>query len=296
MKSRQLTAMLPRRVRRPLGSARRWLRALPPRTQRQRQDLLAHGRLTDAQRELLGRVQTRISYKDGMYFGNGDHYFKVGLSAIDCIDEALAQAGNHSIGTILDLPCGYGRVLRFLVQRFPEAKITGCELARQAVQFCAQTFAATAAYSNTDLRELSFDTRFDLIWCGSLVTHLDQSGIVALMDLFRRTLSPGGLVVITTHGDRVVKQMVSNEFDYAIAKETIPAITSSYRKSGYGFTDYPDLSAYDAEPGSSGYGVSLTSPDWIRIQAAQVGGLREVYFQPHGWDDHQDVFGFVLQD
>jgi hypothetical protein len=81
-----------------------------------------------------------------------------------------------------------------------------------------------------------------------------------------------------------------------IAKEKIPVIVASYRENGYGFTDYPDPSAYGVQPGSTGYGVSLTSPDWIRRQVAQVGGLREVSFRPHGWDDHQDVFGFVRQE
>ena len=59
---------------------------------------------------------------------DGKHYYKVGLSAIRCINEALKLAGLTKVGSILDLPCGSGRVLRFLVHQFPEAEITGCEL------------------------------------------------------------------------------------------------------------------------------------------------------------------------
>lgn len=36
------------------------------------------------------------------------------------------------VRTILDLPCGGGRVLRFLVHRFPKAEVTACELATGA--------------------------------------------------------------------------------------------------------------------------------------------------------------------
>ena len=38
------------------------------------------------------KVSSRIYYNDGMYDGDGAHYYKVGLSAIHCIDEALERA------------------------------------------------------------------------------------------------------------------------------------------------------------------------------------------------------------
>ena len=83
-----------------------------PRTQRQKEQLLASGALSPAEHELLSRVESVISYADGMYKGDGAHYFNVGLSAIHCIEEALAAAQIASVNNILDMPCGYGRVLR----------------------------------------------------------------------------------------------------------------------------------------------------------------------------------------
>jgi len=284
-------SVLPRRVRRPLGVTRRWLRALPSRTLRQKMQLLRSNTLARDEFDLLSKVDSRISYADGMYAGDGNHYFRVGLSAIQCINEALTQAQIHSIRNILDLPCGFGRVLRFLVHRFPDARITACELTRDAVEFCVRTFGAMPGYSSEDLKRVSFDAAFDLIWCGSLFTHLDQSGIIDLLDLFRRSLSPCGLAVFTTQGERVVERMTAREYDYAIAEESIPSIVGAYREGGYGFANYPNLNEYGVT-GDCGYGISLTSPDWIRAQA-RTTGLREVYFCARGWDDHQDVFGLV---
>lgn len=232
---------------------------------------------------LLTNVSSRIYYNDGMYQGYGAHYFKVGLSAIHCIDEALERAGLKAVRTILDFPCGSGRVMRFLRQRFPEAKITACELATGPVQFCVRTFGAEPAYSSLTLDEVSLGKQFDLIWCGSLVTHLNEEGITALLRLFRRHLAPGGLMIFTTHGDFVARRIPTRDFDYGMAPEQIERIGDNYPKTGYGFEDYP---------GEKDYGVSLTSPDWIRGRIAEVGGLREVFFKERGWDDHQDVFGF----
>ena len=286
MDVQRLKRVVPRPLWPYLGAVRRWVRTVPPRPCRNKQRLLSDASLSEYERALLQRVSSRIYYNDGMYDGHGVHYFKVGLSAISCINEALESAGLKTVRTILDLPCGSGRVLRFLAQRFPEAEITACELERGPVEFCARTFGARPAYSSLDLDEVSFEKKFDLIWCGSLVTHLTEVGITALLRLFHRHLETGGLMIFTTHGDFVARRLPKRDFDYGLTAEQISRIRHDYPKSGYGFRDYS---------GEKDYGVSLTSPGWIRARVQELDGLREVYFKERGWDQHQDVFGFVRE-
>jgi SAM-dependent methyltransferase len=287
MNAPQLKEMLPRGVRRRLGAARRWLRARPARTEAQKQRLLAANSLAAAERALLAEVESRISYEDGMYKGDGAHYFKVGLDAIRRIEEALAAARVERVRRILDLPCGYGRVLRFLVRRFPAARVTACELLPDAVRFCAAHFGAVPAQSAYDLDGLTLADRYDLIWCGSLVTHLDAARTRALLRFCARHLAPGGLLVFTTHGEFVAGRIQSLADFYGLNGADIPALVQTYRQQGYAYLDYPE---------QPGYGVSLTAPDWLRAQARDAAPLlREVYFRARGWDEHQDVFGFVKQ-
>lgn len=269
-----------------LGAARRFALTVSILTRRHKQRLLADPSLSEAERDLLKKVSSRIYYRDGMYDGDGTHYYKVGLDAIRCIDQALAQAKLPEVRSILDLPCGGGRVLRFLVQRFPEAEITAGELAAGAVDFCARTFGAHPALSSLNLDEVSLGKKFDLIWCGSLVTHLNESGIAALLKLFRRHLAEQGIMIFTTHGDFVNRRLPTLDFDYGLTPVQVARIGVDYAKTGYGFEDYP---------GERDYGVSLTSPEWIRASVRELGGLREVYFKERGWDEHQDVFGFVAE-
>jgi SAM-dependent methyltransferase len=287
MNSSRIKELLPRGVRRRLGAGRRWLRARPNRTRKQHAQLLASSALTPAERELLSKVDSRISYEDGMYKGDGAHYFKVGLSAIHCIDEALRAAQLDTVQSILDLPCGYGRVLRFLAQRFPDARITACELMPDAVRFCVAHFGAQPAQSAYNLAELTLPARYDLIWCGSLITHLDAARTRALLNFFARHLAPGGLLLFTTHGDFVAARVADMADFYGLNRADIPALVADYARAGHGYLDYPE---------APGYGVSLTAPDWLRAQVREVGRLREVYFRARGWDEHQDVFGFVQQD
>lgn len=285
MDSSPLIKTLVRNIRPRLGTARRRLRSLPFRTRSQKDDLLHDTSLTEQQRRLLQQVESRISHNDGMYTGNGAQYFKVGLSAIECIEAALDAAALASVEQVLDLPCGHGRVLRFLVQRFPKAGFTASDLDRKGVDFCVQTFGAEGVYSQLDLSEFSLNHQFDLIWCGSLITHLDETSIQELLAFFTRHLLPRGLLVFTTHGERAIQKMLNRDFDYGIANQDISALIDSYRNSGFGFADYPNVSRY---------GVSLTRPDWIRAEMRKLD-LKEVYFREHGWDDHQDVYGFVRQ-
>lgn len=267
-----------------LNQARRRLHSIHARTLRQKRALETDPNLTGADRELLKNVASEIHYNDTMYKGDGRHYFSVGLSAIRCLDYALTAAGLKAVNVALDMPCGHGRVLRFLVRRFPETKFIACDLDRNGVDYCAETFGVEGIYSRPDLDGLDLGRRVDLIWCGSLLTHLDQPRISALLHFFARHLVEHGLVVFTTAGERVVEWMTTRQFDYGIAQEEIPIICGAYAKDGYAYTDYPYM---------SDYGISLTSPEWIRKQVAEVGGLREITFQPHAWDDHQDVYAFV---
>jgi SAM-dependent methyltransferase len=284
MNTNQIKRIVPRTLRPYLGAMRRWVRSMPPRPRLQKHRLLSDSSLTETEQTLLSKVSGKIYFNDTMYDGDGAHYFKVGLSAISCIDSSLAQAKLTNVRTILDLPCGSGRVLRFLTERFPEAEITACEIQRGPVQFCVRTFGALSAFSSANLDEVDLAKKFDLIWCGSLATHLNERDIVALWRLFVRHLAPGGLVVFTTHGDFAAQRVSQREFDYSIPEEQIGGIVDEFKRTGYGFADYA---------GEKNWGVSLTSPEWIRARVRELGSLREVYFKECGWDNHQDVFGFV---
>ena len=290
--ARSLSKRLPPGLRRRLGELRRRLRNRPTRTRQQKQRLLTDPSLEAWEREVLSQTSSNIFHNDGMYAGDGVRYFQVGLSAIRCLDEAMRQAGLNQVQSILDLPCGGGRVLRFLARRFPTAKIAACDLQREMVDFCAEEFAASPIYSSPDFDQLPIDVSFDLIWCGSLVTHLNAPGINSLLEFFARHLTPGGLAIFTTHGERARERMLDPHFDYGVSRESIAELTAAFRERGFGFASYPNKDDYGVSANEGLYGISLTSRAWIGTVARRLG-LTETYFAAQGWDNHQDVYGFL---
>lgn len=288
----RLRKSVPARLRPYLGGMRRKLVANPLRIQLQLKRLLRDSSLSSEQRELVRQTNTQIHHRDGMYAGNAQDYFKAGLSAIECIDEVLKNFQPPAVNQILDLPSGYGRELRFLVRKFPQATFTACDIQENAVDFCGRTFGALGAYSKPEIRNLRFAKRFDLIWCGSLVTHLDSTAITQLLDVFADNLEQDGVAIVTTNGDFVADQMKRGA-TYDLPAEAIPALINAFENEGYAYRDYTrGLGYFQFHPSGSGYGVSLTSASWFRHHAGRVDGLEEFFFKPRGWANHQDVFGF----
>jgi SAM-dependent methyltransferase len=231
---------------------------------------------------LLDAVSDVVSPQDGMFRGNGKHNYAVGLSAMRSIRRALERGRPQAaaVHSILDLPCGFGRVLRFLRPAFPAASVHACDILQQGVEFCAAELGAVPAYSRPDLQELHLETRFDLIWCGSLVTHLPAHRTRELLRFFGRHLAPGGTLIFSTHGEFVAAQMRKGE-DHGSRQKQVDAALDAYSHDSYGFV---------ANPRQENYGISLTSPACIRTLLNGIDTLQEVDFQPRAWDQHHDLF------
>jgi len=225
-----------------------------------------------------------ISPNDAMYAGNDRHYFSVGQSALKAIELALKAAGKEEVNKILDLPCGHGRVLRTLKSAFPKAQLTACDLDKDGVDFCARVFDATAVYSKQQPEQIKIDSNFDLIWSGSLLTHLSAPSWTGFLKLFNALLNPGGVLVFTTQGRRPVQLIRENQYTYGLEPNQLPRLLNDYEQKGFGYLDYPD---------SNDYGISLASPAWVCSQLEHLPSLRLLLYSEMPWDNHQDVVACV---
>ena len=224
------------------------------------------------------QYSTVISPNDHMWNTGSQWYYDVGKSALDCVKSALATA-HVEPASILDLPSGHGRVCRMLRAAFPDALLTVCDLDRDAVDFCAAEFDATPVYSQEDIRRVSLDQLFDLIWCGSLFTHLDREGWSAFLDFFADHLSPDGVLVFTTHGRQPIQWMREGFFDYGLSHEEQRALIEGYLKEGFGFVS----------PGNQAFGISLSSMAFVCQHLERCPSVRLIGFHEAGWAGHQDV-------
>jgi len=225
-----------------------------------------------------------IAAEDEMFTGDREAYLSVGRSALRCISVSLMAAGIEavSIRTILDLPCGHGRVLRHLSETFPDADITACDLRRDAVDYCAKTFGARALYSDEDVENIALPPNsFDLIWVGSLLTHLRADRWRDFLGLFERSLRLGGLLIFSAHGREAFRRTAEETFDYGVGGPAKADILFGYQRFGFGYAAYVT---------SKTFGHSLTRPDWVLQEIAKFPQLRVVHFAETAWDNHHDIY------
>jgi len=218
---------------------------------------------------------------------NNEWYFGVGKSAIDNIIVALMASRLQSVNKVLDIPCGHGRVLRHLVKLFPEAKFHACDLDQDGVDFCASTFNAKPIYSQEELTNVDFDSKYDIIWVGSLFTHTSREVTKRWTAHLAKFLNPQGIVIATVHGRWC--QHVHNVAPY-IAENSWEEIIKDYNTKSHGYRDYLKEESHSFISGS--YGISLAKPHITIQDLEDIPGIRIYSYMERGWSDHQDVVVF----
>jgi SAM-dependent methyltransferase len=226
-------------------------------------------------------VNKTISSADSMLIkGWEQQYFAVGADALRLIVLGMILAGKREFKSILDLPCGHGRVMRYLKARFPEARLTACDVDREGVDFCAKTFGAKGVYSHNDVRNIVINEKFDLIWVGSLLTHVRSTEWHPFLEFFSNHLEEDGILIFTTHGRYTEKLIQDRTHSYGIDEKKAANMLKQYKSSGFAYLDYPQ---------AKNYGVSVATPSWVMDQIGRHRELKLLSFTEMGWADHQDV-------
>jgi SAM-dependent methyltransferase len=220
-------------------------------------------------------ITEEISPDDGMYTGTTpQRYFGVGKLTVRLVRLAMLETRKAGLDRILDFACGYGRILRALKAAFPEAELTASDIGRDAVDFCARAFGAKPVYSDVDPRKVTFDGEFDLIWVGSLFTHLSGDRWTAFLDLLESVLAPEGLLMFTTNGRNVQGQLEGGVVKWGLSDEGLAQVLAGYEEKGFGYSDWT---------GATDYGTSLARPSWACAQVERRPGLRLVTYREKAW-------------
>jgi SAM-dependent methyltransferase len=216
-----------------------------------------------------------------------DHYLRTGREAVSLLEWAVALAG-HTLADMqrcLLLPSGYGRVLRHLVTRLDATRITVCDIDPQAVRFCANEFGVTPLRSTRDLKQLVFPVSYDLIFIGSLLTHLPPEGCGDLLESVSHALQPHGHLIFTTQGESCLSHLEWYGTEFARAADDL---TAQVRRSGVGFLPYRRYQSY---------GITIHARTYVeRFMTARLTNLRLLGYKDRGWDAHQDVWSYVRAD
>ncbi len=106
---------------------------------------------------------------------------------------------------VLEFGCCTGRMIRHLIDDQPYPELWGVDFHGEYIQWCRQNLSPKVHVAlTTSHPHLPFpDQMFDLIFCGSVFTHIEDLDSTWLLEL-ARILKPGGRLYFTIHDDHTV--------------------------------------------------------------------------------------------
>jgi len=226
-------------------------------------------------------VSEEIHPEDVMWNTGQPWYYEVGRSSLEVICSMLPQNNLSNVARILDLPCGHGRAGRYLRAGFPDAEIMFCDIDRSGVDFCSSAFGGKGIYSQPELTTVDLGNGYDLIWVGSLFTHLDEKRTAKWLAYLVDALSEGGTLIATFHGIWGIEALKQ------ISPEMVKAAMPGYQRYGYGYTPYD---------GTPDYGVSISKASKIISMAEVIPGTRILGYRERAWADNHDVLAISRRD
>lgn len=195
----------------------------------------------------------------------------------------FAFDGLHNVRSFLEFACGYGRFTRHWVMEYPASRIVVSDIYREAVNWEHQHFGVCGVYSTPLPNEFPLLKSFDMIFVGSLFSHLPEALFEQWLNKLFSMLNTGGVIVFSVHDCHLITNTRSNSpFHYNKQSESD---TLSHKI--YGTTYVSEKCVNEimqrACPGSRG------------IYRRFVKGIYEnqdLYIIPR--DNHHDWSGFEL--
>ena len=204
-------------------------------------------------------------------------YFEVGRSAIELITDAMMLARRTHFARILDFPCGGGRVTRHLVKFFPDSEISASDIEREKQAFVVSRYRARPVDCPPNFTT-PLPEKYDLIFVGSLFTHLDAGLFERALDFFLDGLSSQGILVMTLHG-RYTATALSTGGAHPRMLRTV----DMFRRAGFSYVEQ-ERTRYGVS-----YGTSFSAPSWVAALIERRAHATLLAYKERAWDNHQDA-------
>lgn len=236
----------------------------------------------------FSEIPGRVHFNDFMFLNSSPEeiasYAERARNVVGLIDETLAEAGRtfDNIERWLDFGCGYGRVVRFLLERVPRERVFVSDVVKEGVDFCASEFGVRPIYSQAELDHVSPGS-FDFIYAISVITHLNERNSIAFLRLLGEALTDGGIALFTTHGQWSIENAGLYGSEYEARKSEIAGLVEE-RGIAYLPYDFVD----------NDYGMTWHSREYVEAKMAELhdSALAPLMFRPHALDGHQDMHAF----
>ena len=133
------------------------------------------------------------------YLESGKRMFDVYRQIVD-----FQFGGFDGLTSVMDFASGYGRLTRFLVQNLLPAKIWVSDIYADAVSWQNEYFGVHGIESTGDPKEFVNESRYSIVFVGSLFSHLPDSLFQAWLHKLYESVEEGGILVFSVHDESIL--------------------------------------------------------------------------------------------
>ena len=151
-------------------------------------------------------VDLLMGYSPETYLATGRRDIDTMLSILESVGES-----SQTLTRVLELGCAGGRMLRFYPYMPEESELWGVDISARHVTWCQHNLSPPFLFAmSTTSPHLPFeDNYFDLVYCGSVFTHISELADTWFLEL-RRILRGGGYAYITIHDKRTIELLFTD--------------------------------------------------------------------------------------
>ncbi|WP_232065956.1 class I SAM-dependent methyltransferase [Mycobacterium heidelbergense] len=186
----------------------------------------------------LPGLDGRVHYNDFMLGSSNPAdvqvYHRIAQEIVSRLGRSLNEAGRDwdTLGSVLEVGCGYGRIVRELRNAVPADRIYVSDVIDEGARFTASEFGAKQIPADPGPE---WDGRFDLIYLLSVYSHMHRLAVADHLRRMQDLLAPGGVLVFTTHGRFSAENLEEYEHYWLDKSQVLDALADA----GYYFERYP---------------------------------------------------------
>lgn len=231
------------------------------------------------------KLDTRIAKNDLMFLysllhiGHYDKayhsYLSAGLNAYRLIDKLVARrkGGWDEVHSFLDFASGYGRLTRFIVLKLQPEQVWVSDIKDQAVEWQKKHFGVNGFPSSFIPEDIQPGQLFDLIYVGSLFSHLPEDLFHRWLKKLWELLSEKGMLIFSLHDMSLWKGEVPPPFIFHAESED---------------TRFRSIDDHIEDGGA--YGVSYASQAFVAESIQKLEGSPAYHRYPKALGQLQDVY------
>jgi ubiquinone/menaquinone biosynthesis C-methylase UbiE len=201
------------------------------------------------------------------YAETEEEYLECGRNDIATLLTILGKAGESSqtLIKVLDLGCAAGRMLR----HYPSVKGTelwGSDINAKYINWCQQSFGEPFFFvTNSTSPHLPFeDNYFDLVYCGSVFTHITDMSDAWFLEI-KRILRKGGYAYITIHDQHTLDVMFNKYKDHPLFQEFNADVRQFYDSHVTGADGYAYFTMHSDPISQVFYNRNFLLKKWSRF-------------------------------